>query len=543
MTTVQIVSLVVVAILAGLGAFLIVKKANNDKLLKLISLAVYAILFILWIILKNHRQVIGIIAVICSAILGSFLIITKSKSNSLGKWVMMFIALSIALTWVFEYGNFNGTEYISYGMNEQGITDIPNLLYYSINFAGDKIVFLLALGALYAVLGKSNGYKKIVVDIAKKFKGKELLFAVLSSLLFVAMSSLFSQTFAALVFVPFVISIILNMNLDKLTAFSVTFGSVLIGTLGATYGGEGLYWFNYYTQTTIQNALVYRVLLVVVAYILFNFFNILHIKKVLNGKNVNEIESDPFKVEKVEKNSKTWPIIVVLAISFIFIVLGYINWESNFKVTIFGEFHKLLLGVKIGDLAIFKILFGTKVAAFGAWDLFAGSAFLLIVTVIVALISKINISEFISSYLEGFKKIAKPLLLFLGVYMIMVAAYFSQYVPAIVNMMFKNSTSFNPYLVSIVAFISNIFHTDFGFTGFTIGGYFVNTFGTNVDVVHIIFTSMYGFVGLFAPTSATLLIGLSYLDIDYKTWIKHIWLFALAILAILIILFTVMTYI
>lgn len=543
MTTVQIVSLVVVAILAGLGAFLIVKKANNDKLLKLISLAVYAILFILWIILKNHRQVIGIIAVICSAILGSFLIITKSKSNSLGKWVMMFIALSIALTWVFEYGNFNGTEYISYGMNEQGITDIPNLLYYSINFAGDKIVFLLALGALYAVLGKSNGYKKIVVDIAKKFKGKELLFAVLSSLLFVAMSSLFSQTFAALVFVPFVISIILNMNLDKLTAFSVTFGSVLIGTLGATYGGEGLYWFNYYTQTTIQNALVYRVLLVVVAYILFNFFNILHIKKVLNGKNVNEIESDPFKVEKVEKNSKTWPIIVVLAISFIFIVLGYINWESNFKVTVFGEFHKLLLGVKIGDLAIFKILFGTKVAAFGAWDLFAGSAFLLIVTVIVALISKINISEFISSYLEGFKKIAKPLLLFLGVYMIMVAAYFSQYVPAIVNMMFKNSTSFNPYLVSIVAFISNIFHTDFGFTGFTIGGYFVNTFGTNVDVVHIIFTSMYGFVGLFAPTSATLLIGLSYLDIDYKTWIKHIWLFALAILAILIILFTVMTYI
>lgn len=543
MTTVQIVSLVVVAILAGLGAFLIVKKANNDKLLKLISLAVYAILFILWIILKNHRQVIGIIAVICSAILGSFLIVTKSKSNSLGKWVMMFIALSIALTWVFEYGNFNGTEYISYGMNEQGITDIPNLLYYSINFAGDKIVFLLALGALYAVLGKSNGYKKIVVDIAKKFKGKELLFAVLSSLLFVAMSSLFSQTFAALVFVPFVISIILNMNLDKLTAFSVTFGSVLIGTLGATYGGEGLYWFNYYTQTTIQNALVYRVLLVVVAYILFNFFNILHIKKVLNGKNVNEIESDPFKVEKVEKNSKTWPIIVVLAISFIFIVLGYINWESNFKVTIFGEFHKLLLGVKIGDLAIFKILFGTKVAAFGAWDLFAGSAFLLIVTVIVALISKINISEFISSYLEGFKKIAKPLLLFLGVYMIMVAAYFSQYVPAIVNMMFKNSTSFNPYLVSIVAFISNIFHTDFGFTGFTIGGYFVNTFGTNVDVVHIIFTSMYGFVGLFAPTSATLLIGLSYLDIDYKTWIKHIWLFALAILAILIILFTVMTYI
>ena len=55
------------------------------------------------------------------------------------------------------------------------------------------------------------------------------------------------------------------MKLDKITAFAVTFGSILIGTLGATYGGEGLYWFNYYTQTTTDNVLIYRVLLLVVA--------------------------------------------------------------------------------------------------------------------------------------------------------------------------------------------------------------------------------------------------------------------------------------
>lgn len=543
MTTAQIVSLIVVAILAILGGFLIIKKAKNDKVLKIGSLVLYAVLLILWIILKDARQTIGLIAVLCSAVLGGYLIITKSKSNSLGKWVLLFISMSIALTWVFEYGNFNGAEYISYGMNEQGLTDIPNFLYYTINFAGDKLVFLLALGAFYAVLSKSNGYKKLVVTIAEKFKGKEIIFAVISSLLFTVMASLFSQTFAALVFVPFVISILLNMKLDKITAFSVTFGSILIGLLGVTYGSEGLYWFNYYSQTNPTNGLVYRLLVLVVAFLLFNFFNILHIKKVVKEKNINELDADPFKVEKVDKKVKTWPILVTLLVAFVIFILGYIGWETNFKITAFGEFHKWLMGVKIGDTLIFKMLLGTKAVAFGAWDLFPGATFLLISTIVVALISRVSISEFVASFLDGVKKLAKPILLFLGVYVIMVAAYFSPYIPTIANMMFKNVESFNPYLVSLMAFISNVIHTDLGFTGFVVGGHFVSTYGANVDVIHTIFTTMYGFVGILSPTSAILLFGLSYLDIDYKTWIKYIWIFVLTILVILLVLFTVMTYI
>lgn len=543
MTAAQIVSLIVFAILSVLGGFLIFKKAKNDKVLKLSSLVLYAILLILWIILKNARQTIGLIAVLCSAVLLGFLIITKSKSNSLGKWVLLFIGLAMALTWVFEYGNFNGAEYISYGMNEQGITDIPNFIYYAINFAGDKLVFLLALGAFYALLSKSNSYNKLVVTIAEKFKGKEILFAVITSLLFAVMASLFSQTFIVLVFVPFAISILLNMKLDKITAFAVTFGSILVGLLGVTYGSEGLYWFNYYSQTTPTNGLVYRLLALVVAFILFNFFNILHIKKVLKDKKVNELEADPFKVEKFDKKVKTWPMLVVLAITFVIFVLAYIGWETNFKIAAFGEFHKWLIEIKIGDFAIFKQLFGTKAAALGAWDLFPGIAFLTFLSVVVALISKLSLSEFVESYLDGAKKFIKPALLFLGIYVVMVAAYMSPFVPTITNMMFKNVEKFNPYLVSLASFIAHIFHTDLGFTGFVIGGHFVALYSANIDVIHTIFTTMYGFVGFVSPTSAILLIGLSYLDIDYKTWIKYIWIFALAMLAILLILFTVMTYI
>jgi len=490
-------------------------------------------------------QIIGLIVVLVVAALLGFLILRKSKKNDLTKWITLFIFVAIALTWIFSYGYFNGTEFTDYGMNQQGITDIPNLLYYSINFAGDKIIFLLALGALYAVLSKSNSYKSIVTSIAEKFKGKEIVFAIITSLLITIMASMLSQTFIVLIFVPFIISILLNMKLDKLTAFSVTFGSVLIGLLGVTYGGEGAYWFNYYTQTSATTAILYRLIVLVVSYILFNFFTVLHAKKVLQDKKLNEIDADPFKFENVDKNSKKWPLIVIFIVLLFLMILGYVSWESIFGITVFNKFHEWLLGLSIGDFAIFKVLFGTlaKDAAFGSWNLFHASILLVIISVIVALVSRIKLDELIDSYAEGFKKMGKPLALFVGTYMVMVAVYMSPFLPTITNAMFSGLKTFNPYLVSLDALIANIFHVDFGYTGYVVAGYFVNTYGSNVEVIHTIFSTMYGFVGLFVPTSSILLIGLSYLDIDYKTWIKYIWIFIIALLVILLILFTIMTYV
>ncbi|MBQ7030772.1 MAG: hypothetical protein IJN13_00175 [Bacilli bacterium] len=490
-------------------------------------------------------QIIGLVVVLVLAALAGFFIIRKSKKHDLAKWITLFILVSIALTWVFSYGYFNGAEFYDYGMNQQGITDIPNLLYYAINFAGDKIIFLLALGAFYAVLSKCGSYKKLVTNIAKTFKGKEITFALIASLLFTTMASVFTQTFIALIFVPFVISILLEMKLDKITAFCVTFGSILIGTLGLTYGGEGAYWFNYYVKTTVQTGILYRLIILVVSYILFNFFTVLHAKKVLKDKKVNEIESDPFKVEEVDKKAKSWPIIVLFALLFVLMILGYVAWEANFGITIFKTFHEWLIGLKIGGFEVFKVILGTlaKDAAFGTWTLFHASILLVIISLVAALVNRVSLNDMISAFGEGFKKISKPLALYLGAYVVMVAAYMSPFIPTITNTIFSNIETFNPFLVSFDALLANTFHIDLGFTGYVVATYFTSTFGTHLEVIHTIFTTMYGFVGLCIPTSGVLLIGLSYLDIDYKTWMKYIWMFVLAILAILLILFAIMTYI
>ena len=490
-------------------------------------------------------QIIGLVVVLVLVALGGFFIVRKSEKHSLFKWIALFIFVSIALTWIFSYGYFNGAEFNDYGMNRLGLTDIPNILYYGMNFAGDKIIFLLALGCFYAVLSKVEGYKKLVSSIAEKLKGKEILFVLIASLLFVAMTTMFSQTFIALTFVPFVISIILSMKLDKITAFSVTFGSVLIGLLGATYGGEGLEWFNYYTGLNIKTAILYRFLILAISFILFNVFTVLHAKKTLENTKLDERDADPFKIENVSKKAKSWPIIVIFSLLFAILVLGYINWSGHFKITIFSEFHNWLIGLKIGKVEIFKAILGTLAveAPFGAWNLFHASILLAVFSVIIALLGRVKLNDFIAAYGEGAKKMSKSILLFVGVYMVMIAAYMSPFMPTITNTIFSGISKFNPYLVSLGALISNIFHTDFGFTGYAVGTFFVTKYATNVELIQLIFTTMYGFVQLCLPTSAILLIGLSYLDIDYKTWIKYIWMFVVGILVILLVLFTVLAYI
>ena len=422
-------------------------------------------------------QIIGLIVVLVVTALGAFFILRKSKKHDLAKWILLFIFLSIALTWIFHYGYYQGAEFNDYGINRQGLSDIPNLLYYSINFAGDKIIFLLALGVFYAVLGKCKGYKKLVTSIAEKFKGKEIIFALVASLLVTAMTAIFTQTFIVLIFVPFLVSVLLNMKLDKLTAFSTTFGSIIIGTLGTIYGGEGFYWFNYYTQSSVKTAILYRLIVLVVAYILFNFFNVLHIKDTLKNKNTNELEADPYKIENVDKKAKSWPIVTLFIILFAILVLGYVGWESSFGISIFSKFHTWLLGLKIKDFEVFSAILGTlaKDAAFGAWNLFHASLLLTILSLVFALVGRVKLNEFIESYAEGAKVMSKPLALYMGTYMVMVAAYMSPFIPTITNTIFTHFSKFNPFLVAGDAFISSVFHVDFGFTGYIVASYFTKT--------------------------------------------------------------------
>lgn len=482
-------------------------------------------------------------------VVGGLMVALKSDEHRLMKSLLVFIIAAIILTWLFPYGYFQGSDFYEYEMARIGFVDIGYALYYSINFLMDKIVFLLVLAGFYGVLAKTNGYQKLVENIANKCKKHIILTAVIISVLLFVMSNLFTQSFVVLLFIPFFISILLKMNLDKFTTFAITFGSALIGILGCTYGTDSLTAFNYYLSQEITVGLTYRFIIAAVVLVLYEFFMVARIRKVQKEtkkttKN-STIDDDPFVVETTKAKVNTIPVIIVLVIVSLITILGYIAWNGNWGIEVFNTFHEWLTSLEVGEgNTIISYILGSKAEAFGEFSfVFSISTLMLLASGLIAFLYRVSFNEFIDSFYQGMKKMFKPILFIIGVYIIFGICYMSPVIPTIANWLLNLVDGFNPYLTSLMAFITSIFQSDLGYSAYTIGGFLTSAYANNLDIVHTIFISMYGLVQVFMPTSALLVVGLSLMKVDYKDWLKYIWLFVVGIVIILLVLFTVVTYI
>ena len=464
------------------------------------------------------------------------------KENDLVKVVGLAILFTLVLTWVVKGGSFamnetgkiafiESEDYVRTGLNELTLSGV-----YAVSFFLQQMVFVLLLGAFYGILSLTNGYKKLVKECAKFVKGKEIPVVLAVSALVALFVSISSQIYISLIALPFIITVLLNANLDKKTAFIATFGSIFVGMIGATYGTEGLYFFNYYMGQDITKDVSIRFGVLAIAYVAFNFFNVLHIKKVLaNKKSVNEAKEDTFAVEEpTNKKTRIWPIAVLLLVTFVFAVLGYVRWEEQFKIKTFTKFHEWLIGIKFGKQEVISHILG-NVTAFGTWEIYSILGVLLVVSIVAAIVYKLSIDDYIKGAANGISKMIKPVALMVLAYSVFVLIYWSPIVPKIVDNILTSDFKVIPTALS--AAVSSFFTADFGYTGYTIGQYLTATYADKMKEVVLIYSTMNGFVQTFAPTSVILLLGLSYTKVSYKEWIAHIWKYLLTMIVALFIIF------
>lgn len=469
------------------------------------------------------------------------------EKHDLVKLVCIAVLFTLVLTWIIPSGTFQEGS-ITGTITRTGFSDLFMGGMMSVSFFLQQIVFLLFVGAFYGVMTKMDGYKKLVETLAKKLKGKEIFTIVGVSLIIAGLTSIVTNIFVLFAIIPFIISVLRKMGLDSITAFATTFGSMLIGVLGATYGTEGLISFvnylKYYATATIDVEIAVRAGVLVLAFVLFNFFTVNHAKKILSAKKSQKEESeDLFGIEEPSKKKvKAWPVALGFAIVTILIVLGFIDWKTNWNINIFENFHNWLIGLKIGDFAIISSILGANAAAFGSWALYHINAIMAIVLLISAFIYRMNFDELIEGISEGVKKMLKPIGVIFLIYIIFVFMYWSPIVPTIVNWIVGLADGFNPFLTSIAAMVSSFFHIDFGYTGFALGGLLATYDGNTFNIAYLIYTTINGFVCMFAPTSIVLMAGLSYCNIPYKKWFSYIWKFLVGMIVCLLVVFALLTY-
>lgn len=462
---------------------------------------------------------------------------------------ILFVAL---LTWLIPVSQYTGSEMYVGEISRLGIANLFGTGIYSLSTVMYQVTFLLVLGGFYGLLSNVAAYKSLIESITKKLKGKEIPFILITSFVFAGLASICNEIYQLLIFVPFVITIISNLKMDKITALSTTFGSILIGRLGATYSPYAYNYINSYFNMTFNSEMITKVAIFVLAYVLFNFFNFLHAKEVLKNKKREVIAEDKFAVEvedkksKTKKSSKSWPLVVVLALVLVCQILGFVAWNTSFGIEVFDNFHNWLLGIKIGDHAIFSYILGAGevgiVKSFGTWDLFNIQIILIIASVIIALAYKISFNELISRFLDGAKKMSRLVLLLVMIYTIFIITYWSPIVPTIVDWIMGLTKHFNIYLASLSSFIASTLNVDMDFATYSLGLFLANTAGEHANLMAIIMNAMHGFASFFVPTSGILMLGLAYLNIPYKDWMKYIWRFLIGMLVGLLIIFTIVRY-
>jgi uncharacterized ion transporter superfamily protein YfcC len=271
-------------------------------------------------------------------------------------------------------------------------------------------------------------------------------------------------------------------------------------------------------------------------------FIILNAKKEKKNKNKEEV-IDLFLPEKAVKDkskSKTWPIYAVFGLLFVIVILACIKWVDIFNVNIFKTALTKINEFEIKNVTFVRYLLGES-KAFGEWSYIELSTIILVLSLIIGSIFKINTFE---EFANGAKKLVKPALLVLAAYTVLYFAGNSLFYNAIVEFVAGFTKHLSVAFTSILLAIGTVFHVDVMYTANYVLPTLVGTFTKTAETNTLIFLTqaISGLTMFVAPTSVMLILGLEYLGIPYKKWLQYIWKFVIALLIVILVISLIIRY-
>lgn len=196
------------------------------------------------------------------------------------------------------------------------------------------------------------------------------------------------------------------------------------------------------------------------------------------------------------------------------------------------------------DVMIFSKILG-NVSAFGNWTLTELILCTFAYIIIIALIYKVKMDDFIQNFLDGLKSSMMAAIIVLLVYAGLVIVTYHPFQLSIYKAIFGITKGFNVFTAGIVAILSSVFNADPLYTFNSAVPYLVSlvTDTSVYPAIWMVFQGVYGVTMLVAPTSLILMITLSYLHIPYQSWLKRTWVLSVALLFLVLILSLIMVLI
>jgi uncharacterized ion transporter superfamily protein YfcC len=232
---------------------------------------------------------------------------------------------------------------------------------------------------------------------------------------------------------------------------------------------------------------------------------------------------------------------------FVLLVLGCTSWQNTFGVKVFSNFkdaiekftielpyfHLTTAGVDSGTqkIAIFSKIFGT-VSAFGEWYYAEMSVMCLLAAILIGLIYRVK--DLFENMANGAKKMLQPAFLIVLIYSVIYFAGNTMFYPTIASLLLGITNKFNIFFGTICMALGSALHVDMLYVANYAIPQIAGT-GASSETVGILAQGIYGVTMLVAPTSAVMALGLSYLEIPYKQWIKKSWKLTVSLLVLVVV--------
>lgn len=477
----------------------------------------------------------------------------KSKNDKIKIIFVAFVVFFI-FSWIIEGGVYDATTglFTSVGIVRMGLFDIVSVIYSAFYYKIADLVFLFTIGGCYQVLSKTLMYRKLVDKCSDFIKGNEVIAMIVITTLMALYGSITSNVMVLFAIAPFIVTLFLRNNYNRLTAFSAGFGGIFLGYLGLTYGTYNVSYLNDALVIGINDWIIQKWVILLIAIVLFNVFSVLYMKN--HKDNKDQTKHDMFATEKIgkdekvvgkkKKDIKVWPLVLVGLLTLVTLLLGYVDWSTSFGVSFFSDlFTNMTNNMLIADVPIISALFGSRFTAFGTWaDLLYATFICLIGLIIIALVSRMKLNDFVNEFGTGMKKLVKVAFIYGLVTSVLFLISMYPWPLTVINYL-VGSGSFNIIIVLLIAVLATIFTGDPNLCAYM--------FGTGMAVLYsnylVELATLWRLGGAIAtmvgPTSILLLSSLTYLNIPYKTWLKYIWKFMVLFILIVLIALAVIIYV
>lgn len=453
--------------------------------------------------------------------------------------IMAIIALVAVLSWIVPGGAYDYVDpnadklepiagtYHAVESNPQGLWAVIMAPITGFMDSVDIIIYCLVIGGYLAIVMRTGAFDAAIGHTLRKLNGREFLLIPILMLIFSLAGAMFGIEEETLPFFMVLIPVFIAAGYDTLVGLSVIKIGAALGVMGSIANPFAVAIASKFAGVSISDGIGIRIVLLCIYIPAGIIFTMHYAKKIKNDPTKSLVyaqaeENRKFFLKGADYDPNNLPeltlrrklILVVFVLSFLVMIWGVLPWED--------------LGITIWPTMWWW--FGELTAVF------------LAASIIVAIIDRINVDEFLDIFIKGAADLLSVAIIVgvaRGVSIIMSDACITDtllhYCEAAVSSM---STGLFAGINYIVFFVLSFFiPSSSGLATLSMGimAPLADFAGVGREIVIIAYQSANSMIALIAPTCGLLMGVLAMTKTSFGTWIKFVWKFLLFIAIVTVI--------